>query len=70
MALKQSEENEQQWILRCYECCGQWADATVQTSLPLVYQGITDGLERPTTEPNEAMQAWQVRSQQFARKTH
>ncbi len=63
MAFKQSEDDENQWILRCHECSGQSANPELQVFLPLKYQGLVDGLEDSTTDTNGEMGAWQVRSQ-------
>ena len=46
MALKQSEDNPQQWIIRCYECCGQEALLNIAGDLKLEIVGSVDLLER------------------------
>ncbi len=63
MALKQSEDLPEDWIVRCYEACGQPADATVKSTLPLTPAHLVDGLERPILSEHEGMRGWEVRSQ-------
>jgi alpha-mannosidase len=63
MALKQSEDSPQQWIVRCYEACGQPAEAAFESTLPLKFLGTVDGLERPISYENNEMRGWEVRSQ-------
>lgn len=46
MALKQAEDSEHEWILRCYECHGQPAKLQLQSSLGFRIQAVVDGLER------------------------
>ncbi len=48
MALKQSENNPQQWILRCYECYGEPSELLLQSDLRLVVSHPVDTLERIT----------------------
>jgi alpha-mannosidase len=62
MALKQSEDSPQNWIVRFYEACGQPAKARLESTLPLKLLGTVDGLERPIKESDE-MRDWEVRSQ-------
>lgn len=63
MALKQSEDSPEDWIVRCYEACGQPADATLESRLPLKPAHLVDGLERPILGEKEKMRGWEVRSQ-------
>lgn len=65
MALKQVEDNAESWILRCYESCGQFASGMFQTTLPLQYQTLTDGLEHPM-EGEPRIKPWQIQSQQWS----
>jgi alpha-mannosidase len=65
MAFKQSETSEQDWILRFYESCGQPASGTFQTTLPLQYKSLTDGLENPL-DLDQSVQPWQIQSQQWS----
>ncbi|MBD2201341.1 alpha-mannosidase [Calothrix sp. FACHB-1219] len=46
MALKQSEDNPQQLILRCYECHGDTAQLSLQNDMRLVLGDAVDLLER------------------------
>ncbi len=62
MAFKQSEDSGQDWILRFHESCGQPASGIFQTSLPLQYQSLTNGLEHPL-EDEQAVRPWQIQSQ-------
>ncbi|MBW4632815.1 MAG: alpha-mannosidase [Iphinoe sp. HA4291-MV1] len=48
MAFKQSEDDPQQWILRCYECHGEPAQLSLQSDLGLVARQTADILERLT----------------------
>jgi alpha-mannosidase len=63
MALKQSEDSPKEWIVRCYEACGQPADTTLTSTLPLKPAHLVDGLERPILSEQEKMRGWEVRSQ-------
>ncbi|HEY9858591.1 MAG TPA: glycosyl hydrolase-related protein, partial [Candidatus Obscuribacterales bacterium] len=45
-AFKQSEDNPQQWILRCYECDGQPAELTLQSNLNLAIAHPVNLLEQ------------------------
>jgi alpha-mannosidase len=65
MALKQSEDSLQQWIVRCYEACGQPAEATFESTLPLKFLGTVDGLERHISHESNEMRGWEVRSQHW-----
>jgi alpha-mannosidase len=65
MALKQSEDSPQHWIVRCHEACGQSANATLETTLPIKPLDTVDGLERPVAEVSDEMRGWEVRSQRW-----
>ena len=47
MAFKQSEDDPNQWVLRCYECHGEEAELTLQSDLGLELIEEIDLLERP-----------------------
>ncbi|WP_392480079.1 alpha-mannosidase [Nostoc sp. C110] len=49
MALKPSEDNPQQLILRCYECHGETAELSLQSNLGLNLGDAVDLLERSST---------------------
>ncbi|MBE9125465.1 MULTISPECIES: alpha-mannosidase [unclassified Coleofasciculus] len=49
IALKQSEANSNQWILRCYECYGKEAELSLKSDLGLSLTHSVDLLERPAT---------------------
>jgi alpha-mannosidase len=51
MALKQSEDDPQQFILRCYECHGETAQLSLQSDLGLSITHSVDLLERPVNLP-------------------
>jgi alpha-mannosidase len=46
MALKQSEDHPQKWILRCYECYGQQSELSLQSDLGLAVSHSVDILEQ------------------------
>ncbi|WP_026731685.1 alpha-mannosidase [Fischerella sp. PCC 9605] len=50
MALKQAEDDSHQWIIRCYECCGETAELCLQSDLGLVLGESVDLLERSFSE--------------------
>ncbi len=54
MALKQSEDDPLQWILRCYECHGEPAQLSLQSDLGLAVSHPVDILER-LTQPSEQL---------------
>ncbi|MCX7592322.1 MAG: alpha-mannosidase [Fischerella sp.] len=45
MAVKQAEDRPHQWILRCYECCGEIAELSLRSDLELVLGEPVDLLE-------------------------
>lgn len=51
IAFKQSEDNPQQWILRCYECHGQPTKLKLESDLGLKITEAVDLLERPVEMP-------------------
>ena len=51
MALKQSEENPEQFIIRCYECHQEVAELNLQTKLGLSLGNAVDLLELNDSEP-------------------
>jgi alpha-mannosidase len=63
MALKQSEDSPQHWIVRCHEACGEPANAKFESTLPIKLLNTVDGLERPVVETGDEMRGWEVRSQ-------
>ncbi|HEY9805825.1 MAG TPA: glycoside hydrolase family 38 C-terminal domain-containing protein, partial [Candidatus Obscuribacterales bacterium] len=56
-AFKQSEDDPQQWILRCYECHGQPAELTLQSDLNLAIANSTNLLEQAIVSPDPAAQS-------------
>jgi alpha-mannosidase len=65
MALKQSEDSPQDWIVRCHEACGQPADLKLESTLPIKSLDTVDGLENPVAEVSDEMRGWEVRSQRW-----
>ncbi|MBW4507095.1 MAG: alpha-mannosidase [Scytonematopsis contorta HA4267-MV1] len=51
MALKQSEDNSQKWVLRCYESHGETAELSLTSDLDLKLGEAVDLLERPIDKP-------------------
>ena len=51
MAFKQSEDDRDRWILRCYECCGGEAELTLRGDLGLAIVEPVDLLEQPAPMP-------------------
>lgn len=62
MAFKQSEDNPQQWILRCYECHGEPAKLSLQSDLGLSLAQPVDLLERSlnNSEMSHSEQAFNI----------
>ncbi len=63
MALKQSEDNAEQWILRCYECHGAAAELSLQGEGGLAIAQMVDLLERDLPLPNpqtSQISPWQI----------
>jgi alpha-mannosidase len=50
MALKPSEDNLEQYLLRCYECYGEEAEFAIKSDLDLAIAYPIDILERPTKQ--------------------
>ena len=50
MAFKQSEDNSQQWVLRCYECQGQEVDFELASDLDLALIREVNLLENPANK--------------------
>ena len=50
MAFKQSEDNPQQFILRCYECHGEIAELSLESDLGLYLGNEADLLEFNSSE--------------------
>ncbi|PZV08520.1 MAG: alpha-mannosidase [Leptolyngbya sp.] len=51
MALKQSEDAPDEWILRCYECHGEEAQLNLSSDLNFRIETAVDLLEQPIGEP-------------------
>ncbi|MEP0858047.1 alpha-mannosidase [Trichocoleus sp. DQ-U1] len=69
IALKQSEDSLQQWILRCYECHGEEAQMQLNSDLDLAIAHPVDLLERPIDAPEmfasgkiASIQPWKIAS--------
>jgi alpha-mannosidase len=54
MAFKQSEENANLWILRCYESLGKEAELELESDLSLTISQSVNLLEQPTTLPEKS----------------
>lgn len=66
-AFKQSEDNPNEYILRCYECHGEDAELNLQSDLKLSLKQPVDLLERPTTShkiqgQTVTVHPWQIAS--------
>ncbi|MFB2980089.1 alpha-mannosidase [Microseira sp. BLCC-F43] len=71
MALKQSEDNPQQWILRCYECHGEVAELSLRGDGGLAIAQMVDLLERALPIPEaktSQISPWQIVSFQCQKK--
>jgi alpha-mannosidase len=63
MAFKQSEDDPEQWILRCYECHGKTAELEVQSDLGLTLGESVDLLERSANsdeQQNNIVNPWKI----------
>ncbi|AFZ30906.1 Alpha-mannosidase [Gloeocapsa sp. PCC 7428] len=63
MAFKQSEDNSQRWILRCYECHGEPAQLDFKSDLDLAIGETVDLLERTTStvrSPIYKVSPWKI----------
>lgn len=68
MALKQAEEDPNQWMMRWYECHGESASIPLTHPLPLDHPHPVDLLERSLpalTSPQNQISPWQVVSIAF-----
>ncbi len=59
MAFKQSEDNPQQWLIRCYECHGEEAQLQLHSDLGLRLGYPVDLLERPVRTHFDG-QTWRI----------
>uniref|UniRef100_UPI003F6E49C4 alpha-mannosidase n=1 Tax=Gloeocapsopsis crepidinum TaxID=693223 RepID=UPI003F6E49C4 len=62
-AFKQSEDNSQKWILRCYECHGESAQLDFKSDLDLAIRETVDLLERTTStvrSPIYKVSPWKI----------
>jgi alpha-mannosidase len=67
MALKPSEDDQQQLILRCYESHGVTAELSLHSDLHFTLSEPVDLLERPTTrfsseQQNSTISPWKIAS--------
>lgn len=62
MAFKPTEDDAEQYLLRCYECHGASAQMQLQTAFDLKIQQSVDILERSTSADSQTINPWQVRS--------
>jgi alpha-mannosidase len=63
MAFKPSEDNPQQFILRCYECQGDTAQLSLQSHLGLSLGNAVDLLEAKSSRPqNSIIEPWKIAS--------
>ena len=61
MALKMSEEDPHQWVLRCYECHGQGATTAINNNLKLNFSQTDNLLEKETKQDNSSeVQPWKI----------
>jgi alpha-mannosidase len=72
MALKQAEDDPHQWIIRCYECCGETAELGLQSDLGLSLGESVDLLERSfsktafsSSERTLTIKPWKIASFQL-----
>jgi alpha-mannosidase len=64
MAFKQSEDNANAWILRCYECHGQTAQIPCENQLGLAIANSVDLLEQSTKNLSQ-IEPWKIVSYQL-----
>lgn len=66
MALKQAEDSEDEWILRCYECHGEEAQLNLSSDLNLQLEQRVDLLEREQADKENQGQTtirpWEIAS--------
>lgn len=61
MALKPSEEDQEQYLMRCYECHGEEAELVISSDLDLAIAYPLDILERPiSTEQTVKILPWKI----------
>ena len=67
MAFKQAEDDQQKWILRCYECHGETAQLEYSSDLGLSLGNSVDLLERDSSTPefssgtqNFSIKPWKI----------
>lgn len=69
MALKPSEEDQEQYLLRCYECHGEEAQLVMRSDLGLAIAYPLDILERPTsTEQPVKILPWKIANFRLSRQ--
>ena len=61
MAFKQSEDNSNLWIVRCYECRGEEAKLKLKSDLGLGISQPVDLLEQPINWPQKSDDARSLR---------
>jgi alpha-mannosidase len=68
MALKPSEDDANQWILRCYECYGKLAELALKSNLDLAIAQPVNLLEQPVQLPEHSsnQQAFQIQPWKIA----
>ena len=66
MALKQAEDSENEWILRCYECHGEEAQLNFRSGVNLRLENPVDLLERPFSEMKKQGQIVTIRPWEIA----
>lgn len=66
-SLKQSEDNPDEYILRCYECHGEPAELNLKGDFEIVES--LDLLERPI-EVSAQIQPWQIRTYRIKKRGH
>lgn len=64
-SLKQSEDNPDEYILRCYECHGEPAELNLKGDFEIIEP--VDLLERPISLPTK-IEPWQIRSYRIKKK--
>lgn len=71
MALKLSEDDAYQWILRCYECYGELAELALKSDLDLAIAQPVNLLEQPVQLPEQSsnQQAFQIQPWKIANFT-
>ncbi|BAU09560.1 hypothetical protein LEP3755_00310 [Leptolyngbya sp. NIES-3755] len=64
-SLKQSEDNPDEYVLRCYECHGEPAELDLKGNFEIIES--VDLLERPLNIPDK-IEPWQIRSYRIKKK--